>query len=464
MSCVILWFKNDLRLHDNESLTKAIASGKPILPIYCFDPEHYRQLQLGFPKTDLVRLDFLQQSVLDLRKNLLGIGGNLKIVSGNPVLTIPDLVAQYACDEIFAEQEFATEELKVISNLKAALPTTCKLNFSWGRTLYHIDDIPYAIPEIPLTSKTYRIHTQKNTEIRKVYETPKKILMVELLESKWGELPDSKTIGLKKEKDYALTYVEGGETKALDRLEYYLFESEQLTSYRWTRNRSFGMEYSSKFSPYMALGCLSPRTIHKAVKEYEKTIKKNQSTWWMIFEIVWRDYFTFKLMRFQNAVYQTEGYANKTVEFTNDKGLFKRWCEGRTGIPFIDAHMRQLNETGFMSNRGRVNCSSFLVYDYKIDWTWGAAYFESKLIDYDVASNWMNWHAQAYQIWYTNPVHQANKYKAQEFIRKWIPEIQHMNEKNILIPWESAIEGYPKPHEILSKWTRAINKIKAGKV
>ena len=224
------------------------------------------------------------------------------------------------------------------------------------------------------------------------------------------------------------------------------------------------MDYSSKFSPYTALGCLSPRTIYEAVKNYEKTVKKNQSTWWIIFEIIWRDYFTFTLMRFQNAIYQTKGCTNKTYEFKNDKDLFGRWCEGCTGIPFVDAHMRQLNETGYMSNRGRVNCSSFLVYDYKIDWTWGAAYFELKLIDYDVASNWMNWHSQACQIWYTNPVHQANKYKAQEYIRKWNPEIQHLNDMEILIPWESHNKEYPQTKEIFSKWARVINKIKAGKV
>ena len=129
---------------------------------------------------------------------------------------------------------------------------------------------------------------------------------------------------------------------------------------------------------------------------------------------------------------------------------------------YVDAHMRQLNETGYMSNRGRVNCSSFLVYDYAIDWTWGAAYFESKLIDYDVASNWMNWHTQAYQIWYTNPVNQANKYKAQEYIRQWIPELRDLNDIEILIPWETSVADYPKPHKIFSKWTRAINKIKSG--
>ncbi|WP_241480020.1 FAD-binding domain-containing protein [Kordia jejudonensis] len=323
-----------------------------------------------------------------------------------------------------------------------------------------MNDIPYSIDKIPLTSKAYRINTTKNTEVRKTIPTPDYIKIDTNESIDWGELPNLEDLGFTSEKNFERTFMLGGETEALKRLNSYLFETQQLTSYRWTRNRSLGMDYSSKFSPYMALGCLSPRTIYEAVKQYENIIKKNQSTWWMIFEVVWRDYFTFKLMRMQNAVYQTEGYSKKKLEFENDNKLFKRWCNGTTGIPFIDAHMRQLNQTGFMSNRGRVNCASFLIHDYKIDWTWGASYFESKLIDYDVASNWMNWHVQAYEIWYTNPINQANKYKAQEFIRKWIPEIKNLNDMQVLIPWEFKDHSYDKPIEIFKKWTRAINKIK----
>lgn len=457
---VLLWFKNDLRVHDNETLVKAIASGKKVLPVFIFDSKVYRDLELGFPKADRIRFEFAKQCVADLRENLIKIKGDLLILTGKPEELIPLLSSTYDCDIIFAEREFATEELNQIKKIKEALNGNCEFDFTWGRTLYHLEDIPYAITDIPLTSKAYRINTTKNTEVRDTFLKPDKIDVVIPLSNDWGILPKAEELGFNVERNYALTYVEGGETRALERLNFYLFESEQLTNYRWSRNRSLGMEYSSKFSPYMALGCLSPRTIYEAVKRYEKEIKKNQSTWWMIFEIVWRDYFTFKLMRFQNQIYQTEGYTNKTREFTNDTELFQRWCEGRTGIPFIDAHMRQLNETGFMSNRGRVNCSSFLVYDYLVDWTWGAAYFESKLIDYDVASNWMNWHTQAYQIWYTNPVHQANKYNAQDFIRKWIPELRNLDDKNILIPWESEMHNYTLPKEILSKWTRAINKIR----
>ncbi len=460
MSVAILWFKNDLRLHDNESLVKAVASGKLLIPIYCFNPQHYRRLKYGFPKCDLVRFEFLKQSILDLKENLRNIGANLMILHGPADVEIPKIVERYQCDEIYAEQEFATEEMVGIERLKSKIPETCNLDLTWGRTLYHLDDIPYAIDDIPLTSKAFRVNTQKKANIRKTFVAPTSIQTAPISDMQWGEIPNAEELGLPSKKNFALTFMQGGETKALARMKYYLFETEQLTSYRWTRNRSLGLDYSSKFSPYMALGCLSPRTIHEAVKNYEQNVKKNQSTWWLIFEIVWRDYFTFKLMRFQNKVYHTEGYTDKRQEFTNDMELFERWCKGLTGIPFVDAHMRQLYETGFMSNRGRVNCSSFLVYDYQVDWTWGAAYFESKLIDYDVASNWMNWHTQAYQIWYTNPVNQANKYKAQDFIRKWVRELSGLGDKEILIPWEYDLPNYPKPVKLFDKWNRAISKIK----
>jgi len=372
---VLLWFKNDLRLYDNETLIRAISSGKKILPVYIFDPTLYRNLKLGFPKTDAVRFEFAKQCVMDLRTNLRNIGGDLMILTGSAEELIPNLVKEFNCDTIFSEQEFATEELNLIQRIKNDLKSDCKFDFTWGRTLYHLDDIPFEIDNIPLTSKAYRINTTKNTKVRAVFPTPDKLSCIAMNAFRWGEVPTATEVGLKNVRNFALTYVPGGETEGLKRLKYYSFETEQLTNYRWTRNRSLGMEYSSKFSPYMALGCLSPRTIYETVKRYELEVKKNQSTWWLIFELVWRDYFTFKLMRFQNKVYHTEGYTNKTREFTNDTVLFKRWCKGTTGIPFIDAHMRQLNETGFMSNRGRVNCSSFLVYDYLIGLDLGSSVF-----------------------------------------------------------------------------------------
>ena len=456
----MLWFKNDLRLTDNESLVKAVESQFEIICVYCIDPRLFQFTEYGFRKMGVNRYLFLQQCLEKLRENLKKIGGDLLVVVGEPELEIPKLVAQYQIEAIFAEQEYATEEKKVIKKLVANLPKDFNFQWSWGKTLYHLDDIPFATNQIPLTSKAFRINTTKNTEVRQTFGVPENILFINFNQS--DDLPSPQQLGFSEEElKNQFPFLKGGETEAIERLNYYFYETQLLTNYKWTRNKSLGKDFSSKFSAYMALGCLSPRTIYEQVKHYEETIKRNISTWWLIFEVVWRDYFTFKLMRFQNKVYHTSGIKDKPTTFENNEKLFEKWCSGTTGIPFVDANMRQLNQTGFMSNRGRVNCSSFLIHDYRIDWTWGAAYFESKLIDYDVASNWLNWHTQAFEIWYTNPVNQPLKYKEQEFIREWVFELRHLNDQEVLIPWESAeVNNYPKPVEIPSKWHRAISAIK----
>ena len=350
--------------------------------------------------------------------------------------------------------------MELINKVRDLLPKATSFHFTWGKTMYHKDDLPYEISEIPMTSKAFRINTEKAASVRTIFEKPKNMNLIDVED--WGTIPQPSELGLNSSHDLQEEpFLKGGETAALERLKYYTVESELLTSYKWNRNKSLGLDYSSKLSPYLALGAISPRKIYHVVKDYEKNIKRNISTWWLVFEVVWRDFFTFKGMRMGTAIFKTDGYSKKEVEFTNDEQHFKKWCSGQTGVPFIDAHMRQLNQTGYMSNRGRVNCASYFVHDLKIDWTWGAAYFESKLIDYDVSANWMNWHMQAYEIWYTNPVHQSLKYKSKEYLQRWIPELSHIDDAYIYAPWLLKISPryYPTPIEVYTKWTRSINNI-----
>lgn len=462
MKTGLVWFKKDLRLHDNESLTKAIQECDELIFCYAIEYGHFKKLDLGFKKCDINRFKFLEQSVVGLQEHLETLGGHLLIGSDSAAKLLPELVEKYEISDIYAEEEYSSEELDLIQGIQKILPEV-NFHFYWGKTLYHKDDIPFSISNIPLSSKAYRIPAGKESEPRKTLKAPTELKSVKNVKS--TKFPSYKKFDFtKKEYDTAQPLLDGGETKALERLQYYTFKSELLTGYRWTRNRSQGLDYSSKFSPYLALGCISPREIFETVKEYEKKIKKNQSTWWLVFELVWRDFFTFKGMKFGDKIFKTKGYKNKEIHFDNKQENFEKWCEGRTGIPFVDANMRQLNETGYMSNRGRVNCASYFVHDLKIDWTWGAAYFESKLIDYDVSSNWMNWHMQAFEIYYTNPVHQSNKYRSQDFIREWVPELKDKNDIEVLIPWEYEITDYPIPIEIYAKWERAINLIKKIKV
>jgi deoxyribodipyrimidine photo-lyase len=153
-----------------------------------------------------------------------------------------------------------------------------------------------------------------------------------------------------------------------------------------------GENYSTKFSAWLALGCLSPREIYYELKKYEYQFSANESTYWLEFELLWRDYFRFMMKKYSNKFFQQAGIQAKTDNLHQhhpDKLL--TWINGQTGVDFIDANMIELKSTGFMSNRGRQNVASYLCNNLKLDWRYGAAYFEQQLIDYDVCSNWGNW-------------------------------------------------------------------------
>ena len=154
----------------------------------------------------------------------------------------------------------------------------------------------------------------------------------------------------------------------------------------------FPFKYSSKFSAWLALGCLSPKIIYHAIKKYEAQYCSNESTYWLIFELLWRDFFVWMMEKYPIQFFKMNGIKKTEIIFSkHDINLFERWKNGTTESDFINANMLELKLTGFMSNRGRQNVACYLCHDLKLDWRYGAAYFEEQLIDYDVSSNWCNW-------------------------------------------------------------------------
>ncbi len=211
-------------------------------------------------------------------------------------------------------------------------------------------------------------------------------------------------------------------------MEEYFWQKDLLEVYKETRNEMLGLDYSSKFSLWLANGCISPRYIYEQVKKYEAERTQNDSTYWLIFELFWRDYFRFVALKYGNKIFFEKGIQGKTVVWKQHKSIFEKWRLGETGVPLIDANMKELLETGFMSNRGRQNVASFLVKDLQIDWRWGAAWFESQLIDYDVCSNWGNWLYVAgigndpRENRYCNIIKQAHNYDPKgEYVKFWLP-------------------------------------------
>jgi deoxyribodipyrimidine photo-lyase len=207
-------------------------------------------------------------------------------------------------------------------------------------------------------------------------------------------LPTLEDLGLKKNTidSRAVLQFKGGETEALHRMNHYFFDTKSISKYKETRNGMIGADYSSKFSAWLALGCLSPREIFYELKKYETQYEANESTYWLVFELLWRDYFRFMMKKYHTKFFQQNGIQNKAIEINKHNSMqLQNWINGKTGVDFVDANMVELKLTGFMSNRGRQNVASYLCNDLKLDWRYGAAYFEQQLIDYDVCSNWGNW-------------------------------------------------------------------------
>ena len=392
MKTAIVWFKTDLRLVDNETVLKAIAKSEKVIAVYCFEESHFQKTTYGFQKTGSFRAQFLLESLQDLDRNLRELGSGLVVVKGKAEIEIPKIVQEYKAQKVFAKKEVTIEEKQTESLLREALfKIRCELETFSTSTLYHPEDLPFSIKTIPDLFTSFRRKTELDATIRNAFEKPIAIPSPEIPEL---QLPTLKELGLEYQAmdSRVVLPFKGGETEALKRLQYYFFESKQLSVYKEKRNEMVGGDYSSKFSPWLALGCISPRTIYKEIKKYELQNGANESTYWLVFELLWRDFFRFQFKKQQNKFYRLSGLKERADQpKAFNKTLFLDWINGTTASDFINANMLELKKTGFMSNRGRQNVASYFCNELNFDWRIGAAYFESQLIDYDACSNWGNW-------------------------------------------------------------------------
>ncbi|BBM87934.1 DASH family cryptochrome [Candidatus Uabimicrobium amorphum] len=439
MQTAILWYRNDLRIHDHEPLVN--CSNKIVIPVYCLDPSLHGKTSFGFPKTGVHRTKFILESLHDLRQSLQNIGGHLIVCHDNPAVAIPQLAKKFKAKEIHFHDEVTHEEIVCEKQVIAALDDSVKVFRYWGSTLMHDDDLPHDIDHCLNTFSKFRNRVEKKCSVRKTLPTPKKLNTPQI--DSPGDIPTLEAFfaDYRVEPRSVLSFT-GGESAGQERVRQYLWEEDCLKEYFNTRNGLLGANYSSKFSAWLSLGCVSPRWIYEEVKKYEQRRHKNKSTYWLIFELLWRDFFRFVADDVGNQIFSPEGMRNEPVSWQGNEDAFVAWQEGQTGIPFIDANMRELNATGFMSNRGRQNVASFLTKDLKVNWLRGAEYFESMLIDYDVCSNYGNWCYVAgvgndpRENRYFNVLKQALSYDPQgDYVRHWLPELAALPGKSIHYPF-----------------------------
>jgi deoxyribodipyrimidine photo-lyase len=472
-----------------------------VVHFFCFDERIFhgsvdfsRTLPTtSWPKMGKFKTKFIVESVHDLQKSIgsitqqgMSFPQNLVLRSGLPEEIIPQIAQLSGASVVYCHEGEASEEMSVQVKLKSHLKQVgCTLHPVWGNTMYHIDDMPpHFLERFPESATQFRTLVESRSAIRTPISapgTPKGYAFKSLPPSLVGTernfdfgnfealaqsvLPPQS----KDETDENLVFSipsgeiftpTGGETNGLARLQEYFFDKDCLKSYFSTRNGMLGIDYSSKFSPWLAAGCLSPRLIAAEVRRYEAERVKSKETYWMLFELTFRDYFRYYTRFHDSKVFKLWGPKGKKKStrqqqeaWSTDLARFETWRLGRTGNPMIDANMRELLQTGFMSNRGRQIVASYLTRDMNMDWRLGAMHFESLLIDHDVSLNWGNWTYAAgvgsdpREDRYFNIPKQTYNYDPQyKFIKFWCEEARLIGKEQL----SRALKSGLKPHVSLT--------------
>lgn len=375
-------FSDDLRVNDNPALTLAQQQCQQLSYCYIIDKTALSRGRYGIPALGKHRLNFILQSLDQLQATLSQQGHSLAVYLGEPLEILTGLVSQYRFDAVFSAQQAGIYENRRWQKLQDRFRF---LNFHQvsNFTLFNETRLPVKLDQLPTTFSQFRKRLEPLSDtLPAAHTAAPEFSHHPLMLPSHQNLPQI---------DRSLnTLMHGGEQSAQQHLQSY-FASHAPHHYKETRNALEDFSSSTKLSAYLARGNLSPQQVINAVRAYEQQHGENESTYWIVFELLWREYFYWYLKRYQEKVFSFKGLARQKPQTSFYPSRFKHWCEGKTPYPLVNACMKQLNSTGYLSNRGRQIVASCLVHELSVDWRYGAAYFEQQLVDYDVAANWGNW-------------------------------------------------------------------------
>ncbi len=429
----IYWFRNDLRLCDQPSFRQACEQATRLAPVFTHDIDQTAPTRWGFERRGPHRKYALRSALQALKVQLRQRQSDLLECQGDPCQTLIELAKHFGTDTIFCEEIAAPEEQQQVVRLRKAGLT---VNTLWHSSLLASHDLPFTIEQLPSVFTEFRVAVEKTKVVVQAPEDAVTVVpplpdgfiqskSVALNQSTRADLhpldslaqPDARSsLVFSTAHDFAGT--QGG----LRHIQQY-FERHLAHSYKATRNHLSGLDYSTKFSVWLASGALSARMLYQQLQAFEAKHGANDGSYWIWFELLWRDYFRFLHLRFGAQLYRRSGlHQRATIEQRGQRDgkthfnagkpqftagieqaggaaiktpaqaeLFERWCLGESGESFVDAGMRELRHTGYLSNRLRQVVASYLIHNLKLDWRAGAAWFESQLIDYDVYSNQGNW-------------------------------------------------------------------------
>lgn len=382
MTNAVFWFSNDLRLEDNAALNLATAE-KTLAFIYCIDPNWFVEKANNCKPLGKYRYRFLLDSLQQLDQKLSHYGQHLNVFFQRPIELAKYLYQKHDVRRFYHSVNAGLNERRWFETLSNSADDI-QLISSHSHTLFEPQDLPFNLEGLPVSFSKFRTQIEKNNISPRTICPAPQSLPISFLKQNFNpkDLPVCDVNNLE--------HFNGGITTAKQHCEHY-FKQPHPQTYKQTRNALDDWSSSTKFSPWLAIGCISPRQVMHHLQKHETIYGANDSTYWIYFELLWREYFQWYAHAHDVKLFRFKGITNKKPMTSFYSERFNRWCSGNTAFPLVNACMKQLNTTGFMSNRGRQIVASCLIHELKLDWRYGAAYFEQQLIDYDVASNWGNW-------------------------------------------------------------------------
>jgi len=387
MSHGVFCFRQDLRLDDQPALNLALKQSKTLDFLYVFDQRSWDQDSKD--QISSYRAEFIIESLRSLKEEIESLGGSLFFMHGNLIEQLPLFMKQRNASRCYMQCHCAYYEKMEESSLME----TIDLRLVEGNTLLHPDDYSSIIDDLPETFTKFRKKVEKNFIIRETTSAPSSLPPSSGPSDLLPHLSDFGINQPQVDPRNPFVFI-GGKRAAMDRVRKWMWEENHLSQYKETRNGMLGSEFSSRLSPWLAQGIISPRYIYSEVKSYEMQMGANESTYWLIFELLWRDFFHFLSRTHGKKLFLRRGiHPERPIKQStkNQETLFNDWKNGQTENDFVNANMNELRLTGWMSNRGRQNVASFLVHQLGVDWRKGANWFERQLIDFDPCNNFGNW-------------------------------------------------------------------------
>ena len=427
----LVWFRRDLRDYDHAALYEALKSAEEVFCLFVFDTEILDQLQ---DKADR-RVEFIWESLQELKAALQRHGGDLIVSNGLARELVVQEAIKLGVEAVFSNRDYEPNAVARDADVAEKLAkNNIDVHQFKDQVLFEKDEV------LTQQGKPYGVFTPyKNAHLKMLDDFvlqayPVDQYLQHLARYQAPPLPSMAEIGFTNTNLSQMklpTGMSGGLA---------LFEDfkERMQHYQDARNFP-AVKGPSYLSVHLRFGTISIRHLARTAKNMGGA---GAETW--LNELIWRDFY-FQILYHHPKLALGKAYKAEFdgLPFPNNRMLFEAWCKGETGYPLIDAAMRQLNQTGYMHNRLRMVVASFLVKDLLIDWRWGERYFEEKLIDFDLSANNGGWQWAAStgcdaQPWFRifNPITQSEKFDGKgKFIRKYVPEIAALSDKEIHAPW-----------------------------